>query len=232
MKVKDYMEKADVDFELTCWDSVVDSEFYLYRKDEPSEYDKEFPNVEKCMDYLMENLEVVKIHKHGVEVNLYEMLDKPAIIQYAKDNMFVEWQYDCDEDVVMMLFDDMISNINNGYEGLSRMFMEAFSLVEQTEVKKQTYKIPVVYQMWGLVDVEATSLEEAVKYAKNHIDELPLPKIASYIDESYEIDEEAIAIHNREHIALDETVAKANDVSKQLQPKENPQLGKNVKVER
>jgi hypothetical protein len=52
------------------------------------------------------------------------------------------------------------------------------------------FKIPVVFQMWGLVDVEAETIEEAFKYATEHIPDLPLPEPgkAEYVDDSYQID--------------------------------------------
>ena len=54
------------------------------------------------------------------------------------------------------------------------------------------YKIPVVWQSWGLCVVKAKSLEEA----KQKVLDGPLPPQAEYIDDSFEIDEEGISIHN------------------------------------
>lgn len=54
------------------------------------------------------------------------------------------------------------------------------------------YKIPVVWQSWGLCEVEAFSLEEAIKKAQDG----PLPKDGAYIDESIEVDLEGIAAYN------------------------------------
>ena len=60
----------------------------------------------------------------------------------------------------------------------------------------KTFKICVVYQNWGWVEVEAEDLESAIEYAKDNIDELPLPDEPEYIDDSYEIDLESCYILN------------------------------------
>ena len=50
---------------------------------------------------------------------------------------------------------------------------------------KQTYRIPLVWQEYGHVDVEAGDLKEAVEYALGP--ECPLPE-GNYVDGSVEID--------------------------------------------
>ena len=48
-----------------------------------------------------------------------------------------------------------------------------------------TFRIPVEYRVWGLVDIEANSIEEAFKYAKNNLDELELPDRPEYVEDSF-----------------------------------------------
>lgn len=55
---------------------------------------------------------------------------------------------------------------------------------------KMVYKVPVVWSMMGYVLVAAYSGEDAMEYAKEHVDELTLPVNSDYIDDSFEIDEE------------------------------------------
>ena len=112
MKLAKYMERFIDGSELTCWDNTIDSEFYMYKPEGNKEIDPEFANVDACMTFLRNNLEVIKANNRGVLVNLYDLLDKPEIIAYAKENMFNPEQYKDDSDVVEMLFDDMIININ------------------------------------------------------------------------------------------------------------------------
>lgn len=49
----------------------------------------------------------------------------------------------------------------------------------------KTYKIPVVWQMHGYVEVEAESMSEAVNVAMD----ASLPDDGSYIEGSFEVDE-------------------------------------------
>ena len=49
----------------------------------------------------------------------------------------------------------------------------------------KTYRVPVVWQMYGYVEVQAESLGQA-QYAAL---EAPLPEDGSYIEGSFEIDE-------------------------------------------
>lgn len=122
MKLREYMERLEPGSELTCWDTVVDSEFYFYSKDpeEEPEQDEDFLAVDICMERLAAMLDVVKIHEHGVEVNLYDLLDHPMVIQFAKDNFYGPHQYEDDDDIVMLLFDDNDSNISNGFIEFSK----------------------------------------------------------------------------------------------------------------
>lgn len=55
-------------------------------------------------------------------------------------------------------------------------------------MSKKTYRIPVVWQSWGVMEIEAESLEEAK--AKAIDSETPLPE-SNYVDDSIEIDEES-----------------------------------------
>ncbi len=48
-------------------------------------------------------------------------------------------------------------------------------------------KVPVSYEVCGFITVQADSVEEAVEYCENHIDELPLAEEPEYVDGSYEL---------------------------------------------
>lgn len=56
------------------------------------------------------------------------------------------------------------------------------------------FSIPVAYEMWGRVKVQAKDERDLAKKlrSKNFIDEMPLPDDPSYVDDSYEIDTEGI----------------------------------------
>ena len=56
---------------------------------------------------------------------------------------------------------------------------------------KKSFNIAVEYAMYGTISVEAENLEEAIKFAEDNIDKLPLPYEPEYIDGSYKIDKES-----------------------------------------
>lgn len=51
------------------------------------------------------------------------------------------------------------------------------------------YYVPVMWEVWDKVEVQADSLEEAVKYVKQHEDTIPLGTTPNYIDGSYHVDD-------------------------------------------
>lgn len=139
MKLKEYLSLMEPGAELTCWDRDVDSEFYFYTKNdgERSLYDEDFPNVNKCEEMLEELLDVVCIRSDGIEVNLYELLEHPDVIKFAKANMFEEHQYEDDSDVSMLLFDDVVKNLSNGYEEFSKLMVQCLNYAFLGEKAKE-----------------------------------------------------------------------------------------------
>ena len=57
----------------------------------------------------------------------------------------------------------------------------------------KTYKIGVVWQMYGTVDVKANNLEEAIHIL--HSTDVPLPDNGEYIDGSFEVDVEGSVLN-------------------------------------
>lgn len=54
------------------------------------------------------------------------------------------------------------------------------------------YKVPVVWQMYGYVTMEADSIDEAVKKVENGHGDQPLPVDGDYVEGSFEIDYEGV----------------------------------------
>lgn len=52
---------------------------------------------------------------------------------------------------------------------------------------KKTYRVPVVYEMYGAVDVEAESAEEAYDKVKAHPEDFALPDESFYVDDSFKV---------------------------------------------
>ena len=57
----------------------------------------------------------------------------------------------------------------------------------------KTYKIGVVWQMYGNVEVEANSLAEAIHIV--HSTDVPLPDNGEYIEGSFEVDVEGSVLN-------------------------------------
>lgn len=194
MKLKDYIELYTEDDEIVCFDKDIIGEFYFYKDMLTGKPEPDFPYSFAFNKYLIEPLDIQSFHQRGVTVNLYEFLNKPEVIKWGKEDLFEPWQYSNDEDIVYLLYEDVLNHLSNGYEDFCELMVNFF---ENLDKQLNVYKIPVVYQNWGLIDVAATSLAEAVKYAENNIDKLPLPENPQYIDESFEIDYDGIEAHNK-----------------------------------
>lgn len=62
-------------------------------------------------------------------------------------------------------------------------------------MKNEIYNIPVTFEVYGVMRVEAASLKEAKRKA---LEEAPLPLEQYYVDESIEINEELLEYLNNE----------------------------------
>ena len=51
------------------------------------------------------------------------------------------------------------------------------------------FSIPVTWSVWDKIEVEAETIEDAIRYVKEHIDEIPLGTELEYIDGTYRIDD-------------------------------------------
>ena len=61
----------------------------------------------------------------------------------------------------------------------------------------KTYKIPVTWQMFGIMEVEGESLEDALKNSSSPRYSLPTHNSA-YVEESFKVDFELADIYNEE----------------------------------
>lgn len=53
----------------------------------------------------------------------------------------------------------------------------------------KTFYLPVAWSVWDKVPIKANSIEEAIQYLKDNIDEIPLGTEPEYIDGSYSIED-------------------------------------------
>ena len=54
---------------------------------------------------------------------------------------------------------------------------------------KKKFSIPVTWEVWDKVEVEAETIEEAIQYVKDNLDTIPLGTEPEYIDGSYKIED-------------------------------------------
>ena len=50
-------------------------------------------------------------------------------------------------------------------------------------------KLPVTWESFGIVEIEANSIEEAVKYFNENSDYINMPKNSEYVDGSFRLSE-------------------------------------------
>lgn len=58
---------------------------------------------------------------------------------------------------------------------------------------KKVFKIPVSWEVFGEVKIEAESIEDALKIFKEKEDSLPLPTESTYVDGSFKLNDEETA---------------------------------------
>lgn len=54
----------------------------------------------------------------------------------------------------------------------------------------KTWKIPVGWEVYATIEVEAETLEEAIEIARDDDGEIPLPTDADYVDGSWQVNGE------------------------------------------
>lgn len=52
---------------------------------------------------------------------------------------------------------------------------------------KKKWKVPVSWEMCGIAEIEAETLEDALEQVQYHLDEVPLPDDSAYVDGSFSL---------------------------------------------
>ena len=75
--------------------------------------------------------------------------------------------------------------------GVSTFFSDSeVAKMEKIITQMKTYRVPVVYQMYGHIEIDAASIEDAVKKVEDYC--LPLPTDAEYVEGSFTVDYEGV----------------------------------------
>lgn len=80
--------------------------------------------------------------------------------------------------------------VNSKYNLQKRMETTYEVNINDLEEVEAEYNIPVTYSMYGIQKVTAKSLDEAIEFFDEHIDDFPLPDDPQYLDDSYYRDED------------------------------------------
>lgn len=144
MTVKDFMQTREDPYdELTCYDKDIDSEFYMYLK-EPveeesmSQLDKDLAITDKFEECLMEHVMVTDIiDEDTVEVGLYEFLENPEIVEYAKENMYPQMKDKENYLVSEYLFDKIYESLSYGYVNFSKKMFDCLKHYESIKAKEK-----------------------------------------------------------------------------------------------
>ena len=88
--------------------------------------------------------------------------------------------------------------IGNGFE-LEDVLEELYLMFEDDAIPKRSFKIPVVWEMCGMVTIKAKNLKEAIEIVRNDNDDIPLPS-GNYVDGSFQLsteDEGTIVLYQK-----------------------------------
>lgn len=101
----------------------------------------------------------------------------------------IKWDTDKREELEQLPTEIIIPDTITGKEEISDYITEQTGYCHKGFELLNDYFIPVTWEVWDKVMVEAKSLGEAIKYIKEHIDEIPLGTEPEYINGSCKIDE-------------------------------------------
>lgn len=101
----------------------------------------------------------------------------------------IQWDVDTKEELEQLPTEMDIPEYLENEEKISDYITNETGFCHKGFELLKDYYIPVNWEVWDKVKVEATSLKEAIKYVKEHIDEIPLGTEPEYIDGSYKIDD-------------------------------------------
>lgn len=102
----------------------------------------------------------------------------------------IQWDTDSDKELLELPKEiEIPSFIKEDEDEISDYITEQTGFCHKGFELLRDYYIPVTWQVWDKVKIEAKSLKEAIKYFKEHIDEIPLGTEPEYIDGSFQIDD-------------------------------------------
>lgn len=124
---------------------------------------------------------------------------KNIIEQYSKEgDKLKEWRNVTLASKSLNISRSAIANSLLGKSKSSGGYIWKYKSKEKREKQMKTFSIPVTWEMYGIVEIEAESLEKAVEIFDRQIDDFPLPDDKNYVDASFRReDAETIVAHNQ-----------------------------------
>ncbi|OUQ12486.1 hypothetical protein B5E87_09415 [Massilimicrobiota sp. An142] len=102
----------------------------------------------------------------------------------------IQWDTDSDKELLELPKEiEIPSFIKEDEDAISDYITNKTGFCHKGFELLKDYYIPVTWEVRDEVKIEATSLKEAIKYFKEHINEIPLGTEPKYIDDSYQIDD-------------------------------------------
>lgn len=89
-----------------------------------------------------------------------------------------------EDEIVSCIYDVLNSDVKSEFED---EYWYYYYYLKENGIGPQSYKIPVSWECYGYVTIEANNLEEAINKAWG--DDIPLPE-GNYIDGSWKVDED------------------------------------------
>ena len=152
----------------------------------------------------------------GEGYDIYLELDNKANEQDAVDKAIEDCLFEEPEDL-------------NNIFSVEKVNAETYQKLTGDNLK--TFKIPVVFQSSGYVEVKSSSLEKAIAYAERNIDNFKLPTTSHYVEDSFEIDygslENMREISQNKSLSLEKRISEAD---KKKPDNRTPQNDCNKKV--
>lgn len=103
----------------------------------------------------------------------------------------IKWDIDKKEELEQLPTEIEIPDIIIDEEKISDYITEQTGYCHKCFELLKDYYIPVTWEVWDKVKVEAKTLKEAIEYIKEYIEEIPLGTEPEYIDGSYRVDDGA-----------------------------------------
>ncbi|MDQ0361554.1 hypothetical protein [Breznakia pachnodae] len=172
MKLKEIVELKKGN--LSCCDVKIDS-MYTFNIKFMDITDVDYPNCKQFLNYMINKLDVISITKYDdFVINLSQVLDNKEMISYAKKYFYTKEQYENDDDILKLLFSDIVKNLEYAIEERSESLLKMFEetdceskqkLLQYDDKTDKVFRIIKYCTYQNELEIVAKSLDEAEEIA-------------------------------------------------------------------